>query len=109
MPNRAIAWTSSPVVMAPVDTRHAPTASSAMVPSDGSSSSAGSNVARSRATCSRAPRRDVGRGLRIRPTSRCSSPRVLTTSAPSNDSWATVATSPRWAWVRAAGVSTRRL
>ena len=42
MPNRAMAWTSSPVEMAPVDTRQAPMASRAMVPRLGSASRPGS-------------------------------------------------------------------
>ncbi len=79
-----------------------------MVPWVGRASSPGSNEARSRATCSRAVRRAPAAAA-MRPTSRSSRPSVLTTRAPSNDSWATVATSPRWACVRAAGSSTRRL
>ena len=57
MPNRAMAWTSSPGVSAPVNTRHDPTARRAtMRPSEGRASSAGSNVARrSRRRCRRAP------------------------------------------------------
>ena len=41
-----------------------------------------------------------------RSTSRASRPSVFTRSAPSNDSWATLDTSPRRAWVRLAGAST---
>ena len=108
MPNSATAWTSSPVEMSPVEMRHEPTATRATIPRLGRASSPGSNVARRRPTPRRAVR-SPSAARRRRPTSRSSRPSDFTTRAPSNDSWATVATSPSRAWVVAAGTSTRRL
>ncbi len=87
MPNSVMAWTSWPGVTAPLDTRQAPTASTAIVPRLVSVSRAGSNVARNAPTRSRTCRRRPA-ASRIRAPSRPSSPSVLTTSAPSNDSCA---------------------
>ena len=51
MPKSVMAWTSWPAVTAPLDTRQAPTASTAIVPRLVSVSRAGSKVARSASTC----------------------------------------------------------
>ena len=106
--NSAIACTSCPVLITPSDTRQAPRASRAIVPRLGRASSTGSNVARRRPTSSRAVRSSRAAPAR-RSTSRASRPSVFTRSAPSNDSWATLDTSPKRAWVWLAGASTRRL
>ena len=60
MPNSAMAWTSSPVVTAPVETRQAPSQSRAMVPRLGRASRPGSNPARRRPTTSRSRRSACG-------------------------------------------------
>ena len=106
MPNSVIAWTSWPGVTAPLDTRQAPTASTAIVPRSVSVSRAGSNVARNAPTRSRACRRRPA-ASRMRAPSRPSSPSVLTTSAPSNDSCARPDTSPVRSCITAAGASMR--
>ena len=61
MPNSAIACTSSPVVTAPLATRHAPSHSSTIVPRFGRASRPGSKPARSRPTTSRSRRRSSAR------------------------------------------------
>ena len=76
IPNSAMACTSSPVVTAPDDTRHAPSQRSAMVPRLGRASRPGSKPARSRPTTSRSRRRSSAR-CRSRSTSRSSRPERL--------------------------------
>ena len=109
MPNSAMACTSSPVEIAPVEMRHDPTATQGDHAEVGQGVEAGlergPQPADARAGRCAAP----SAAWRSRPTSRSSRPSDLTTSAPSNDSWATAATSPSRAWVVAAGASTRRL
>ena len=104
--NRVAACTSSPALDSPEPMRQAPTRNSAIVPRFGSTSSSGSNDARSRATCRRSSRSAADAAAK-RSLSRASIPRVFTASAPSKLSCATADTSPRRRCTRADGPSTR--
>ncbi len=107
-PNRAMASTSWPVLTAPREMRHEPSASSAITPRLGSPLSAGSNAARMNPTSSRSVRRRSA-AVASRSVSCSANPRVLTTSAPSKLSWATAAMSPNRACTRADGSTMRRV
>ena len=91
--------TTSPGSAAPVLTRHTPTPSTASTPRLGSASMAGSKAARSRPA--RMPSSRSCRALAAkRSVSSPSRPSVLTTIAPSKDSWAISLSSARSAWMR---------
>ena len=91
--------TTSPGWASPSPTRHTPTARTARTPRLGSPSSNGSNAARMRPTWMPSSRS----ALALRPNrsvSSASRPSVLTTIAPSKDSWAISLSSARSAWMR---------
>ncbi len=96
----------SPRVIAPLDTRQAPTASSNAIAIVGSASSAASNDARTTPARTRSSRSALAFSSR-RWVSAYSRPRVFTTSAPSIDSCATALTSPMRSWARREGSSMR--
>ena len=91
--------TTSPATVAPLRTRLTPTASTTRTPRLGSAASVGSNAARirpARMLTSRSSRALAAN----RSVSSPSRPRVLTTIAPSKDSWAISLTSARSSWAR---------
>ena len=99
--------TTSPASVLPESTRETPTASTTSTPKLGNAARAGSNIARTRPArmfTSRSSRALAAK----RSISSPSRPRVLTTSAPSKDSWAISLTSPRSCWARViSGEATR--
>ena len=92
--------TTSPATVCPLSTRITPTASTSSTPRLGSAASAGSNAALIRPARMLTSRSSSARSANRRVSS-LSRPRVLTTIAPSKDSWAISLTSARscWAWV----------
>ena len=104
-PNRATNPTSWPGVIAPTDTRQAPTAMSSALPRAGSESSPASKVARTLPAATRSRRSSSARSA-SRAASASSRPSVFTTSAPSIDSCATAETSPIRSCARSVGPST---
>ena len=105
--NKFTKATKVPAVIAPCWMRHVPRTSSTTMAIDGNASRAASKVARNMPTWMRESRKASAR-VRNRAVSASSAPSVLTTSAPSKLSWATVDTSPTEAWARVAGTSTLR-
>ncbi len=86
--------TTSPGSVAPVSTRPTPTESTTSTPTLGSAARNGSNAARIRPARMFTSRSSWALAVN-RSVSCCSRPRVLTTSAPSNDSCAISLTSAR--------------
>ncbi len=106
-PKSATKLTMSPADAAPTSTRHAPTATSRIVASDGSESRTASNDVRSMATWMLASRRRSACAAN-RADSDSSAPSAFTTITPSTLSCTTFDTSPMRLCACAAGPSVRR-
>ena len=91
--------TTSPATVWPLRTRTTPTARTSSTPRFGSAASAGSNAARMRPARMLTSRSSLALAAKRRVSS-LSRPSVLTTIAPSNDSWAISLTSARSCWAR---------